>query len=87
MTDGNEKAPSYPQLEAKRKRSQKHESAPEPYHIGSGTATTARDEPSLDGRSSHADLESRPAVTGPRHRSHSAVLIAMAARIARGGRP
>lgn len=84
MIDGKEKAPSFAELEAKRRR--KHDVPPR-YHIGSGTATTAREEPSLDGRSSHADLESRPVVTGPRAISHSSVLIAMAACIARGGRP
>ena len=83
MQSRNEKA--LPAATGKAKR--EIESATEHYHEGSGTATTARDESSLAGRSSHADLESRPVVTGPRHRSHSATLIAIAAVIARGGRP
>lgn len=83
MIDGNEKAPRATTLEAKRRR--KHDLHPR-YHIGSGTATTTRAENSLAGRSANVDA-SRPVVTGPRPISHSSVLIAMAACIARGGRP
>jgi hypothetical protein len=79
MSDGNEKALSAVTLKAKWKR---RERTTQPYHACNGTATTARREPSLDGRSLHADLESRPVVTDPRHRSHSATLIAIAAGIA-----
>lgn len=42
-----------------------------PYHHESGTATTARAEHSLAGRSANADHESRPAVTVPAIESHT----------------
>ena len=86
MIDGNEKAAPVT-AGSGQERTQEHDRTPTPYHGCSGTATTARREPSLDGRSLHADLESRPVVTGPRAISHSPTLIAIAAGIARGGRP
>lgn len=73
----NEKALSGETLKAKRKRPH-IDSAPETYHVGSGTATTRRVENSLAGRSTRLDLESRPVVTDPRPISHSRMLIATA---------
>lgn len=84
MIDENEKAPRATTLEAKRRL--KHDRTPEDYHIGSGTATSARTESPAKERSERTG-QAAVEVTGPRRGSHSAVLIAMAARIARGGRP
>jgi hypothetical protein len=53
----------------------------ENYHEVSGAATTARAEPSLDGRSAHADLESRPAVTVPSIESHIRVTRSTSVRV------
>lgn len=84
MHYGNEKAPSVTAPEANRRRTCKR--TDEPYHEGKGTATSARAESPAKERSARAG-QAAVEVTGPRHRSHSAVLIAIAAVIARGGRP
>lgn len=68
-------------------RTRKHDRTRERYHECRWSATTARDENSLAGRSSRTDLVSRSMGTDRSPISHSATLIAIAAGIVRGGRP
>lgn len=75
MIDGNEKAPGAVTLEAKRRPDRKR---------CRNYGATPR---ALQGQVSQAEPCSAPSSADPRSISHSATLIAIAARIVRGGRP
>jgi hypothetical protein len=81
MIDENEKAAPV-RAGSGQERKRKHERTTETYHGCKWSATTMRAENSLAGRSARLDPKSRSVVTNRAQRSHSSVLIAIAAGIA-----